>query len=377
MRGLADIAVREEPVAPGVVRQTVAPELANPDAQRPWRVGVSVRSGGEWDSNVTGEGEAEGAFSVSAGGGVKATYSKSADAGAYLSYSPKLQMYLSGPEEMRFSQDLQFGVNRAWSRWSMDFTQSYARAAGLDFDAGGAPSRHIFESSLATSVQLGPKTSLANTLRQDIRIYEEDGSDSFRWSDRVSWNHHISEKLAWGVGAGLSAGLSGSGRMSVAESLFLHTGYNPSEKWAVDASGGIQFRQGGGAEGPQGVFDIAASFAPSQGTRFFVKAFEDIRSSGADGETDRILYGFDGGVRQAFGAGLSLSLSAGYQLAVYEGGTRDGLTDRNWGIGPSLSWSVGEHLGIDLGWRLRERIGDDESGDIVSQQAEVSANWRF
>jgi Putative beta-barrel porin 2 len=212
------------------------------------------------------------------------------------------------------SQDIQM-LNGSDLR---SLTDTTGREANID--VGARTQQNIYTTKLAASYDLSAKTFLSGGVDYSRNDYATLIS-SRQLDANLFINYNYSPKLVVGLGTTLGYNeTDGSTPTQHFEQINLRATFNPGEKLSLSGSAGFEFRQfesdtRGTYISP--VFDLTASYKPFDGTTISLAGFRRTQNSAVIAGSDFTDTNINFTVQQRFLQRIFLSLSAGYENAVY------------------------------------------------------------
>jgi hypothetical protein len=222
-------------------------------------------------------------LTIEPGRGVAASRSLvSTSRGLSLDYAAGLSFYAKNSDLNSVDHVARLNVVYPFPRLSLRFEQSMSLLSQNAIDTATRSDYRTYQTMLGAGYAVSDLTSLQAGLNQSITDYE-DGIGNKNWSGNASVNYAVTPVLSSGVG--FTAGLQETEQApkQTYEQARLLLGYEINELVRVNASGGLEWRQfeDGGTDGPNFVFDLGGTYAPTARTSFSLSAGRSTQSSGA------------------------------------------------------------------------------------------------
>jgi len=178
--------------------------------------------------------------------------------------------------------------------------------------------RTIQSSELISKYALSEKSSFEADFAAATNTYQGAALNSTELSNQDAFNFAISPKVLGSIGARFSYLDVQQNPAQTAEELLVRALWQPGAKLTIDASVGVEFRQVSGGHGfNDGVFRLAGSYYPFDGTAITLTASRYTQSSADLFGQDETVTGVDAEIRQRLFQKFHLILTAGYSNNVY------------------------------------------------------------
>ncbi len=248
-----------------------------------------------------------------------------------------------------------------------------------DIEVGTRARRKVYGGEITSNYAFGGKTSV------DLNFYNR----SYDYAQQLDWQEWMAEgwlnyqampktKVAFGTRLGLARVQSSP--TQTFEQMLARVAYLPKAKVSFAVDGGLEWRQFGSGGGSEvfGVFNVSATYAPSDGTQIALQAYR--RNSAAVVETNESVTstGVSARVQQRFFQRYFVAVEAGYESSTYRVRRADGGSDREDGttyVKASLNFDVTKYLSAEAAYEHREN--DSSRADLSFTENVVSVLFKL
>lgn len=248
-------------------------------------------------------------------------------------YAPNVVFFANNSNANAVQHIIHLEGQRVFGRLSASLSQDIQILEGSDIrsltdttgrqaniDVGARTRQNVYTTRLAASYDLSAKTFLsggANYSRNDYSTL----ISSQQLAANVFLNYNYSPKLVVGLGGALGyTETDGSTPTQHFEQVNLRATFNPGEKLSLSGSVGFEFRQfEGDTRGTytSPVFELTASYRPFDSTTISLQGSRRTQNSAVISGSDFTDTNINFTVQQRFLQRIFVSLSAGYENAVY------------------------------------------------------------
>jgi hypothetical protein len=267
------------------------------------------------------------------------------------------------------------------SKLTLGLRLRFQTLSGTDIDVGNRVKRKVYGGVITSLYTLTEKTSL------ELNIYNNtyDYQNQLDWSEWIleDWaNYQILPKTKISLGTRLGTSEIKSGSTQTFEQLVGRVTYFASSKLGLSLDGGVEWRQygDGGGDDLFSVFNLAATYAPFDGTQLSGNAFRRNSASVSLVNENITTTGFSARVRQRFLHRFYFGVEGGYQNSEYRsivtGGTA-GRTDDTVFVKPSLSFDVTKFLSAETAYQYQRNDSSVEQSSFRENIVTFQVNLQF
>jgi len=299
-----------------------------------------------------------------------------------LDYSPGFNLFTENPHLDYVDQVEGFSAGYAFSKLALGLDQDFTWMDEKANEVGDLVTVSRLDTRLRSRYELNDESSLEINARYDRLRYPNEvyqGYDEVRNEDW--YNRLIGARLEAGIGAAFG---------------FVYPQYSPNEhyeqglargiysltgKLDLRASVGVEVRQydSGASATTDPVFSIGADYYLRASTTLSLEAHRRQQPS-YEGEYNYQTTGFNIGVRQQFSAGLSTTVSGGYDYDEYlrlgSGPSNNRADDAFW-VRVSLDYEFNRHLTATLFYTMRQDDSSLNQYSYTDNMVGVRAMWRY
>ena len=278
-------------------------------------------------------------------------------------YAPSLFLFADHSEDDAVQQLIHLGGQHRFSRLTLTLGEEIAILDGTDLrsiadqtapgshanlDVSGRTKFQTYNTRLNASYDLSGKTFLSSGADSQITQYNSASLFSSEViSGNIFLNYRYSDKVTFGVGGTGGIDLVDNPNPDQTfEQANLRGSHQVTGKVSLNFSGGVEFRQfedNSRGEYISPVFELSASYTPTDATSFSLSASRHTFNSGVLAGQDFSGTTINASVRQRFLQRFFVGVAAGYQNSTYFG-TVNGVTanrqDNYYFIDPSLDFSI-------------------------------------
>ena len=298
----------------------------------------------------------------------------------FLDYNPSYHLYTSNGDESSFEQDIRVEARYTFTKLTLGATARYETLNIADADLGEKVGMRRFQSRINADYALTGKTTLEVQLDHSIRNYEGNRNDitEYRATGWVDYQVLPKTNLALGYTHGW-VDVTNSSNQSF-DQVQLRAVWKTSEKLAVKASGGIEFR---GIDNRDDVtnatFAVGVIYNPFDATSIFLNGFRRTTTSASGFNETFLTTGFDVRVNQRFSQKYFLTAAGGLQSADYQENLITGITradDYAWGR-LSLGWDVNKWLTALVAYEYRQNDSNQDKRSFEDHLFYIQFNFLF
>lgn len=252
-------------------------------------------------------------------------------------------------------------------RLAVEFTSRFQSSHDPTNDTGQRERRYLFDEIFSTRYRYGDKTILSSVLsftRTDASL----GTDHQQYAWEGDVDYQVFNKVKLGVGVQIGRLEAEGGLQETFEDPLLRLEYLLTDKIAVLAQVGVDFRERGARAGDEAtpVFALQTRWTPYDGTTLSLSGFRRVDASEAFEGEDLINTSVQFDVRQRFYRHFYFVANLGYTHADYGNVTRvNGLarTDNYFVLRGGVTYEAAKYLDVGFYYQHRE---DDSTQAIYS-----------
>jgi hypothetical protein len=250
-----------------------------------------------------------------------------------------------------------------------------------DSDAGGVLRRRVYETTQMAGYEIDAKQHLDFKIENIIHDYDL-GLNSTEWNGRGFYDYQWDPKLTLGFGGQIGVLDVQTLSSQPYEQPLLHLVYAPSQKLALEASGGAEFRQlPGGRERTTPVFEMTANYTSLSGLTVSADAYRRVAASSSLTQEDFTATGVDLGFAKDLGRQFVARVGGGYEHNDYFYAGRpvsDPRHDNFFFLTPSIEYHFNEHVLVSLFYNYRENESSLGSAlEFTNNQVGLRARVQF
>lgn len=315
-----------------------------------------------------------------------------------LDYSPALYVYAEHSDNNAFQQVIRLDAQYRFQRLVLELSQDIQLLESADIstrnnldeaanhvnlDVSGRTRVNIFTTILEAAYDLSSKTFLSAALSNTIYDYRR-LLDSQSVTGNLYLNYRYSPKLV--VGAGVGGGVNRVDPPTpdqTSEQVNARVEYEISGKFALNASGGVEFRQFEGENRgvyTSPVFELGASYRPFDGTRLGLIAQRRTSSSAVLAGQDYATTNFTLEGRQRLFRRLFLGIAGGYEHSEYFSvlaGVEATRRDNYFFLAPSIDVMIARYWSLGIYDLYRKNDTSDDSFSFQDNQIGFRSSFIF
>ncbi len=297
------------------------------------------------------------------------------------SYVANASFYAENSGENALDHDAQLVGRWEASKLTLGTRLRFQTLSGTDLDVGDRTKRNVGAGTISSSYLLSEKTSFELNLSGASNVFE-DGVDSTEIAAESYINYRLRPKTRLSLGGKFGTVDVKNGARQTYEQALGRISYYASSKLAVSGSGGVEWRQydSNSPDDLFTVFDVAASYAPFDGTVMAMSAYRRNSASVSLINENVTNTGLAVRFRQRFFQRFFLVLDGGYQKAEYEsiqsqivGGREDDIVY----FKPSISFDVTKHLSVETAYQVQRDNSSIESNSFTENLVSLQFNLQF
>jgi len=263
-----------------------------------------------------------------------------------ISYTGQYTYQSPGSDLRPFTQSLAVRANFGLTKLNLGLGVTYDALSGTNRDFGGQVNQDLFTVAGIATYEISPKSNLDWDVTVPVRQYSG-GTNSAGVTSTTFLNYLYTEKTQ--VGLGVSGGTVDAvgeqeqryvqllGRVTLASTEVLN----------FSGTFGAEYREQSGLHEVNPVFGLGAKWKPRLGTDFFLTAGRTVQSSGDLINTNYTTTNVAVGVSQRLGNKAAVSLSGGYEDAIYSPTENSVSTNRHDNM---LFGQVGVNFSVTKRW---------------------------
>ena len=272
-------------------------------------------------------------------------------------YAPSYLVFADHRNQNGFEQTGELAGQWRIAKLTLGAQAHVVSLSGADADVGQRTNRTNYDLALSAKYDYGEKTSIETDLGRSASDYRAYLS-STEWVNQNWIDYQLFPKTK--IGAGLTLGYlePQSGDTQTYQQALVRFATPLRAKLSATGSGGIEFRQFGGAAGAQiqPIFRLGVNYLPFDGTQIGVDASRVTYSSAAQVGQNYTATGVSVSVRQRLFQRFSASIAGGYESTKYEGTDAASATSRHdeyLFLRPAVSFAVMKRLNLELYYQFR------------------------
>jgi hypothetical protein len=296
-------------------------------------------------------------------------------------YTGRLTAYMDHSSADAFEQFASVRAQLALAKLTLNTNFSFLDLDDVDMDSGARTSRRIFDTVQMASYEISGKDFIEVRGQNVVREYQV-GPGSVEWQGRALYNYRWDPKLT--LGGGFAAGVldTDASTGQTYEQALLRVLYDPTAKISVQAQGGVEVRQLGGAVGDSvtPVMDLTCTYRPMLGTSVNLNAYTRTTNSSASGNLDYTATGVDLSVAKELGVSWKAILKGGYENNSYfytnvqAGSPRE---DNFFYLNPSIQLRVTEHVKLEIFYNYRDNASNNSERAFTDNQVGLRASFTY
>ena len=233
-------------------------------------------------------------------------------------------LFLNHGSQDTINEDAVLDTQFELSKLSLRLKGEIQTLSTPDIQIGTRVNRTVDSAELTSKYQLGEKTSLSTSFDEQSITYDNTSTfhgtalSSTEVSHQVWVNYAINPKFTGSVGTRISYLAVQENPGQLAEQLLSRAVCSPGAKLQIDASVGIEFRQISGGSGiTSGIFSLAGSYLPFDGTVVTLRASRFTESAAYLAGEDATVTKVDAEIRQRLFQKFHVSVTAGFSHNEY------------------------------------------------------------
>ena len=296
-----------------------------------------------------------------------------------MDYTAILLGFARTDSQNAFDQDARIGARLRADKWTLGANLRYESKSETSTDIGARIRRKRASAEIEASYRISEKTSIDTSAY--VRANDpEDYVKSVGWNVEGLASYELTPRVRIGVGGAVGGIAVDGGADEIYQRVLARAAYKIGEKINVEMRGGVEFRQSDGLVGDRvnPIFNIAATYEPSAGTRISVEAFRSVEASEFRPEESYDRMGITSSFQRAIRAGAHVHLDGGYQRSDYSGlaGEED-RQDSYYFVRPGVLWNVAEWANAALTYEFRSNDSNRESSSFDNNQIVFQVNLYY
>jgi len=266
-------------------------------------------------------------------------------------------------------------------RLSLRLQQDVEALAESPVDVGTRVGHRTYQTLFDATYSLSELTSFQGALNQTISDYDL-GIGRREWQASAFVNYALTQMIT--AGGGVTVGLLEPDQLPTQyyEQARVRMGYEATEFIHLDASGGLEWRQFGGARSDalSPVFDISGSYAPTERTVLTL-------SAGRGSESSVVLLGQNYtdstvtlSLRQQIANRVSGIMMVSYHNLSYNAATSGIQTSRNddyYLVRLAVNVALAPRFFLGSFYQLRRNVSTESTFDYKNNQIGIALSWDY
>ena len=296
-----------------------------------------------------------------------------------IGYHPTFSIFTENSSENSFDQDVRAALGQRGAKLTSTLDVGYQTLSDPSIDVGDRTDRQVFDAALLMEYAVGAKTGLrleAGYGLEDYKVY----ADSDEWRAELFATYAISQITTVGLGYGYGELRPEIDEAQRYQRALARADWRATEKMALAAWGGADFRKGGTQDGATtGVFGIEFKGDLREGTMVSLGLSRDIDASALNGSESYTLTSIWGRVAQRIGASFIGALEVGFEDYDYAAPAagRPQRDDQSFFIRPSLRYEFRENLSAEVFYSYRTNDSSIDGFDFDDSQVGASLRYQF
>lgn len=319
-----------------------------------WKISPHFTASAVYDDNVFLRGrnkKSDFIFTLSPGIGLRIG-SPGSQLHLLADYTLGVELFAGQSSRDSFNQNAVLDATWHFSKLTIGTHLGYLSVTGGSLDVGDRVRRDVLYAGITSEYLLDDKFSVELNADETWAGYRK-LLDSNEIRAQLFLNYQLSEKLKLGIGGTYGKVDVQDGSDQNYEQALVHAIYKPTEKLALTANAGCEFRQftGGVGDTATPVFSFGAVYRPFERTSISLDAHRRIYASAALVNQDYVATGFTATIRERLTQTFSVSLAGGYENTDYRR-TSEGVSatrnDNYLFLRPAVDWAVRDWLSVGI-----------------------------
>ncbi len=276
----------------------------------------------------------------------------------YVDYHPTVEIFANNTQEDTVDEDVVAAGSYQFTKLTLTGRAQYQTLSDTDIDVGDRVDRTVYSGNASGLYKYDDKTSLDGTLSvfsvQFSHIYES----STTYLDQNYLNYQYAPKTNISAGFGIGYLVPKFSANQLYEQALVRAHWNASDKVYLSGVFGVEFRQStDNADKINGIFDLAATYLPFDGTSISLTSSRTTLPSEAEFGQDIVLTNVSLQARQRLLGRFYVNGSFNYQNGDYErvsSGIGVARTDNSVNLLVGVGVDVTQYAGIQLAGRFLE-----------------------
>jgi hypothetical protein len=299
-----------------------------------------------------------------------------------LDYTPAFNLFTENPRLDYIDQVQGASAGYAFSKLALGLDEDFTRMDVKENEVGNLVTLSRFDTKLRGRYELNDQSSLEMNARYDWLDYPNAVYQGYQEVRNEDWyNRLVGARLEAGFGAAFGFVYPQASPNQTYEQALMRGIYRLTGKLDLRASVGVEFRQydSGQSATTDPVFSVGADYQLRASTTLSLEAHRRQQPS-YEGEYNYQTTGFNIGVRQQLSAGLSTTVSGGYDDDEYlrlGSGPSNNRTDDAFWVRLSLDYEFNRHLTATLFYTMRQDDSSLNQYSYTDNIVGVRAVWRY
>lgn len=297
---------------------------------------------------------------------------------AQVAYRPTASIFTDFDGENSLDHDVGISFAARGAKLSTSVSAGYQTLSEATIDVSARTDRQVLKGDVLMEYALGAKTGLRAEFgyeRADYDVF----SDYDDWSSNLYFTYDLGAKTTIGIGYGYGVlRPSGDADQKYQRGL-LRADWRATEKIALAAWGGADFRRSAGARETSGVFGLELDVMLREGTRIALRGYRDIGASALIETETFTLTGVSADIEQRLGKRFTGVVGVGFEDYDYTGGGElaDSRSDKSFFVRPALRYQLRDELSGEVFYAFREGDSSIDLLDFENNQIGASMRYKF
>jgi hypothetical protein len=287
----------------------------------------------------------------------------------------------------------------------LNFSQTYSEVTGTNQDTNTRTTQTSSVTTFGGNYDIDDKLSFSSNVQELIASFsggagQGGGEGGETTSLNSSLSYHLSDKTTLGPSFNVGLEKPQDSPKQTFEQALLGATYQPTEKIALFAQGGVEFQQyeqgnssnqtgqdGQGGNTTNPIFSASVGYTPFDSTRLSVNASQSVRSSNADSAQTVLSTGVGVSATQRIVQRFYLNFSVNYSHSDYSGAggmaqtgvisTPSGTSQDSLVYRPSLSVAPTTWTSVAIYYQYLDNESNTPGGTYHDNQMGISVSAQF
>jgi len=296
-------------------------------------------------------------------------------------YTGRLTEYMDHSSADSYQQFASVRAQLVLAKLKLNTNFRFLDLDDVDIDSGARTSRRIFDTVQVASYEMSEKDFIELQGQNVVRDYQV-GPGSVEWQGRALYNYRWDPKLTLGGGVAVGVLDTDGSTGQTYEQALLRALYDPTEKISIQAQGGVEAREFGGAVNDRlaPVIDLTCTYRPWLGASVNLNAYSRTVGSSASDNLDYTASGVDLSLAKELGVSWLATLKGGYENNSYfytNIQTASPREDNFFYLNPSVQLRVTEHAKLEVFYNYRKNTSNNSERAFTDNQVGIRASFTY